>query len=892
MHYLHSLFLFLFLSLSFHLSGIAPKKALDEEAYKQWRYVNSYELSMNGKWVKYRYLYHDNEDKNKDARQTYYLYEVKTGKTITLNQIDFYQFFASGEWITYSRATSENNSESPVIARSLKNQKETVCPEGAEFSLYAPQFSYFRENDQALIIKNIETNDSIILEHIGNYQLYDRDSKIIYIEQTPSCNIIRYGNVFHTQQHKTLYRDSTKSLSFFRFDEREKKGSFIVIADTHYKTAKNLYIFSLQNNSAIKLVDYSEIDTLSMDIESAEILGDNKFLLYDLPTPRKPRPSRGEKDESFQLELWSWNDEMIPSQQAKGGILNPMPSPSKGIFDLQRKKHYKICDSDYSALYIQNGKDPKFAFKTDNIPYQKFRDWQHDTRYDLYLVNLADGESKMIAQALTRPVQWTPNGDHILFFDNTNSSWILLNPETFTRRKLTDEIPYPLQNELYDRPNPAPPYGIAGWSNDGKKLLVYDRYDIWVVDLEGEEKTHCWTKGAGRKHHTVFRFVNPERNELFIDLNKTQEIYSMNWENKDHGIYQLSPHGKLTPKIEGAFDIEILQESEDRKTVVCFKQSYEEERDLWICDRSFKRMKKITSANPQQKEYAWGSVQQVEWTNYDGKRNQGLLYLPDNYDPNKSYPSIVTFYETHTPEMHIHPVPGLSHAMIDIPTYVSKGYIVFQPDVYFKIGEPGKSSYNAVVSGTKALMDRQILDSNRIGLQGHSWSGFQVAYIVTRTDLFKCVNIGAALINITSVYTGIRDEGGIACMLMYEDWQCRMGKTLWEDLPGYIENSPLLFADKIHTPALIFHCDKDEAVAFYDGRNLFLALRRLQRPAWLLNYMGEGHFLRSRPAQVDWTIRMEQFFDHYLKDTPLPRWMKEGINIKERGYDQKYDLTK
>ena len=139
-------------------------------------------------------------------------------------------------------------------------------------------------------------------------------------------------------------------------------------------------------------------------------------------------------------------------------------------------------------------------------------------------------------------------------------------------------------------------------------------------------------------------------------------------------------------------------------------------------------MKKITSANPQQKEYAWGSVQQVEWTNYDGKRNQGLLYLPDNYDPNKSYPSIVTFYETHTPEMHIHPVPGLSHAMIDIPTYVSKGYIVFQPDVYFKIGEPGKSSYNAVVSGTKALMDRQILDSNRIGLQGHSWSGFQ-AYV-------------------------------------------------------------------------------------------------------------------------------------------------------------------
>ena len=186
-----------------------------------------------------------------------------------------------------------------------------------------------------------------------------------------------------------------------------------------------------------------------------------------------------------------------------------------------------------------------------------------------------------------------------------------------------------------------------------------------------------------------------------------------------------------------------------------------------------------------------------------------------------------------------------------------------------------------MVSGIRSLIDRGIVDSSRIGLQGHSWSGFLAAYLVTRTDIFKCVNIGAATVNLTSVYTAIREGSGQPNMFMFEDWQCRMGATLWDDLDSYIANSPLLFADRIHTPALIFHCDQDEAVSFYDGRNLFLALRRLQRPVWMLNYMGQGHFLTSRPAQVDWTIRLQQFFDHYLKSAPMPRWMKEGININE-----------
>ena len=231
----------------------------------------------------------------------------------------------------------------------------------------------------------------------------------------------------------------------------------------------------------------------------------------------------------------------------------------------------------------------------------------------------------------------------------------------------------------------------------------------------------------------------------------------------------------------------------------------------------------------------------------------------------------------------------VSSAMADVIYFVSNGYIVFMPDVHFTIGTPGQSCYDAVVSGTKYLIEQRIAHPGKIGLQGHSWSGFQTSFLVTKTDLFACANIGAPITDMVTGYLGIRNGSGLPRYFMYEETQSRMGKTLWEAKDKYLANSAIVEADKIHTPLLIWHNDKDEAVPYEQGRALYLAMRRLQRPAWHLNYKGEGHFLGNQAAQKDWTIRMMQFFDYYLKGTKEPRWMKEGIHLRERGIDQKYD---
>ena len=415
---------------------------------------------------------------------------------------------------------------------------------------------------------------------------------------------------------------------------------------------------------------------------------------------------------------------------------------------------------------------------------------------------------------------------------------------------------------------------------------------MWVIDLTGRKTPYSLTNGWGRENNTVLRILKSDYDSKRIDPKRNMLLETVNTETLDQGVYEWSPSQKLRKLMEGPYALNFRAVSQDKKYCMFIRQSYSEFRDIWWSKTDFVNPVKITEANPQQKDYRWGSVKLVEWVNYEGKRNRGLLYLPDDYDSSKTYPVIVNFYETHTGELHISPLPTLSSAMINTVTYVSNGYVVFMPDVHFTIGAPGESCYNAVVSGTQMLIDKGIADKNRIGIQGHSWSGYQVAYLVTRTNMFRCANPGAAVSSMVSAYTGIRTGSGMPRMFMYEETQSRMGKTLWDDPEMYIKNSPIFYADKIQTPLLIFHCDGDEAVPYSEGLNLFLAMRRLHKPAWLLNYKGDKHFLYNKAAEIDWTIRLQQFFDYYLKDAPMPRWMKEGINVNERGVDQKYDLVK
>jgi dipeptidyl aminopeptidase/acylaminoacyl peptidase len=324
------------------------------------------------------------------------------------------------------------------------------------------------------------------------------------------------------------------------------------------------------------------------------------------------------------------------------------------------------------------------------------------------------------------------------------------------------------------------------------------------------------------------------------------------------------------------------------------KSNFVEAPNLYVTKDWFKSSKKLTDCNPQQKDYNWGTVESVYWKGHDGRDLEGLLYKPEDFDPNKKYPMVVYFYEKTSQYKHAYRKPDVSRSTINITYFVSNGYLVFLPDIHYTTGHPGKSAINCIVSGVESLMENSWVDKDNIAIQGQSWGGYQVAYLITQTDMFKCAGSGAPVANMTSAYGGIRWGSGVVRQFQYEHTHSRIGCTPWDEggLDLYIENSPLFFVDKVKTPVLIMHNDKDEAVPFTQGIEFFTALRRMGKQAWMLQYNDETHNLSGYVNAYDYTIRLSQFMDHFLKGAPMPVWMKYGIPATKKGIDWGLELVK
>jgi len=300
---------------------------------------------------------------------------------------------------------------------------------------------------------------------------------------------------------------------------------------------------------------------------------------------------------------------------------------------------------------------------------------------------------------------------------------------------------------------------------------------------------------------------------------------------------------------------------------------------------SLTQLTRISDANPQQAEFKWGSVELVQWVSTDGIPLQGLLYKPADFDPSKKYPMIAYFYERLSDNLHQYVAPG-GRNIINPTHYTSNGYLVFEPDIVYEEGYPGPSAMKSIVPGVQMLLARGYVDPNGLGLQGQSWGGYQTTYMITQTNMFKAAMAGAPVANMFSAYGGIRWQSGMNRAFQYEKGQSRIGGSIWENPLRYVENSPLFWADKVKTPLLMMHNDGDGAVPWYQGIEMFVALRRLGKEVYLLNYNGDEHNPTKRANQKDVAMRMQQFFDHHLRGMPAPAWMREGIPFRMKGRDQ------
>lgn len=757
-----------------------------------------------------------------------------------------------------------------------------------------------------LFIRNLKTGETTEIPAVSDYIFAEEKEVLAYISEENDENLEPgiYVNQLpkNNQQKITEGKGKFKQLSIYKNGD---KVAYLGDFSVEKKKEENYNLYFWNGTGQAEKVVNNEIPAFPENWKISDngnlSFSDNGNRVFFGTAPERPAKDTTVLEEEIPvLDVWTWNEEVMHTEQLNN-LQRDLKKTYLAVFDTDSKKAVQLETKQFTGIRQIDKGDADKLVAWSNHPYAVQAMWEGSPEHnDFYLIDIHTGKAEMIKKDCRATPRVSPEGKYLYWYNALDSSWNTYSIDKEQEYKITSPEEIEVADELNDIPNPPDSYRTAGWLENDAAILIYDRYDVWKVDPENRIQPENISQN-GREKNISYRLINFEEqprsrwfggNEKGIDPEKPLYLTGHNEITRADGYYRLDWNKQKAPKelFSGEYRLNTPQKAKDADVVVFTKENFQTYPNLLVTNLSFKKQEQISDAAPQQKEYLWGTAELISWTSLDGRKLDGMLFKPDNFDPAKKYPMIVNFYEKSSQGLYNYRMPENHRSTIDYHYYTSNGYLVFNPDVYYKTGYPGEDAFNCVMPGVTELIDRGFVEENHVGAQGHSWGGYQVAYLSTRTNLFAAIESGAPVVNMFSAYGGIRWGSGLNRSFQYEHTQSRIGKSIWDAPLRYLENSPLFTLDKIHTPILIMANDDDGAVPWYQGIEFFIGLRRLQKPAWLLNYNEADHWPLKVRDKTDFQIRLSQFFDHYLKDKPMPKWMKEGIPAVNKGVDLGYEL--
>lgn len=812
------------------------------------------------------------------------IYNLQTGMLTKVARVKSFKMpEKAGGWLAYQLEKKPANPRDTAGAKGRKVKEESDSL-GTE-----------------LVLRNLKTGKEMRFAFATDYEFSKNGKRFIFASSGDDSLFQAgvYAVNLETEQLQPLFlaKGRYKRLSL---DETGEQAAFLADLDTSKSRLRAFALYYWKNGAetAIKL-----LDTLNAAVPKGMLVSefftprfskDGKKLYYGTsPKPFLPDTTKL-PEEIVSVDVWNWRDSDLQPEQLRN--LNRERERSYlAVMHLDERRAMQLASKEMASVILTDDAVAEFAVGLSDEKYEYLKAWEGSpVRNDVYAINLKDGSRKLIREnERASRLHLSPSAKYLLWHSALQSAWLTYRFETGETINLTEKLKNQFVDELHDTPSPPEPYGFAGWIDGENALLIYDRYDLWLFDAAGKSAPKRLTNG--REQKIRFRYVKLNDEERSVNPNAPIILQAFNESTKGSGYYAFTIAQGGAPKklIMGDYAVLDLVKAKDSDALLFRKMTVSEFPNLHFTTLAFENIAQISDANPQQKDYNWATVELVKWKSFSGETLEGLLYKPEDFDPKKKYPMIVYYYERNSDGLHLYTPPAPSRSTVNRTMYPSNGYLLFIPDITYKIGYPGQSAYDDVVSGTQALLkERSYIDAQRLGLQGQSWGGYQTAYLITRTKkMFAAAMAGAPVANMTSAYGGIRWESGLSRMFQYERTQSRIGASLWEKPNLYLENSPLFKADKIETPLLMMHNDADGAVPWYQGIEMFMALKRLGKPVWMLTYNGEAHNLTQRKNMKDLSIRMQQFFDHYLKGAPMPRWMKDGVPAIEKTINMGYELA-
>lgn len=572
------------------------------------------------------------------------------------------------------------------------------------------------------------------------------------------------------------------------------------------------------------------------------------------------------------VNIWHWADDRIQAVQQSRASRDRDRTYVAAIH-LDEGRLVKLADERMSTAEVT--RDGRWAIGRDERDY--LSDWKPGIA-DYYRVDTRTGERTTVLEGHLRTLGLSPDSQHYLYWKDGHV-WDYRIEED-RHLNLTASAPVDFTNQEYDRFGEKPPHGVAGWSEDGEAVILYDRYDVWRQPLDGSMATNL-TRGRGARDEIRLRYVRTDPEERTIDLSEPILLDAYGQWTKQEGFFELDGEDleQLTWE-DKRFGTPRKAEGAERYLLAV--QTFQEFPDLWVSDRDFSDRERVTTANPQQGEFLWGHRILFDYENDDGVRLQGTLAIPDDYVEGQQLPMIVRFYEQYSQDLHRYPTPTYRHSP-NFAGYVSNGYLIMQPDVHFRIGSSHSDMLESVEAAVRRVIELGYADPETVGLSGHSYSGGGGAYIATRSDMFAAVAHGAAPINLVSEFNQLFVGSGQNNHRYDIYGQGRYATNPYDDFQLYWDQSPISGVEDMNTPVLYLHGEEDPTVNWEQGLEWYNALRFLGKPIIWLSYPDEGHGLRKLENRIDFQFRLRDFFNHHLKGDPAPLWMTEGVPFLQKG---------
>ena len=848
------------------MGQVATKIPLTGKDYHLWGTLQTRALSDNGNWVSYSMSYPSGAD-------TLFVLSTKTQRKYVLPKALDSRFIQENIF-----AYRKNNS---LILLNLSNGTETGITNVSNYRITANENYLITEEPVAneskkLCIRNLQGKLLQSIDEADKYVWNEAKTKILCTTtgSMPSVTIISLVTKPQVklvcQNANTVYsaltwQENGEDVVFYRTSTKSDKQSEVV-----YLNSKENKYYSL-NETGSGFPKNFRIDTnsniaLKLSTDGSKVFFGIQSIL------EKP-----DKENFEGVEIWNANDKIIyPERKLKASVGN---TQLLAVWWPKTGKVSVITSEEESWIMLTGNQ--QYAITANPMQYEP--EYKLFADRDFYLTELASGNKIKLLEKQSgqqEMIRVQPNGKYIVYFREGN--WWSYDTNLNKHRNITKQLQSDWDNRKTDPGAQLNVWGLAGFTSDYKSVLLYDYYDVWLIDLEGK-KSYRLTKGKETK--TRFRIkVSPTSYtnysglpDALIDLKDTQILTALNLYDGSNGFHELRPNKSIISLVteQGAAGRLLL--SKNDQAFVYETQKFDVPPSLMFKVRNEVNHKIIYKSNPHHDKYFWGKSEMIHYKAPSGNELNGALFYPANYKPGQKYPMIVWIYDTVSRELNQYVNPTLNNPIgLNITNFTSKGYFVLLPDIEFQKGSPGKSALDCVTTAVNKVIDMGYTEQGKIGLKGQSFGAYETNYIISQTNLFSAAVSGAGVSDVARHYFTLNKEDNKIDAWRYENQQYRMGKSFFENPQGYLDNSPLMQAAGINTPLLTWAGLQDENVLPEQALTFYIALRRLNKKHIMLRYPNDGHIFVNGKNQIDLTNRIQQWFDHFLKKEPAAAWIQKG----------------